>query len=105
MFGKGNGGSKSDIRQKALAGMLKKGPMGPGAVKPKSMAPMMAELDGMQENASEGDDQEQMQGPEYMQFMVSPQEKDMILSMRKKGKMGSGGHGHGGGMGGHSMEG
>lgn len=81
MFGKDN---KMDIRKKALVVMLKKGPMGPGAMK-KKMDPMMEELDAMHDNVSDMDEGEMDQpGAEYMQFMVSPEEKDMILNMRKK---------------------
>ena len=80
------GHDKMAIRKKALAGMLKKGPAGAGSVKPRQMMPLMEELDGMQDaladgNENEMEDGEQKQGAEFVQFMVSPKEKEMILSM------------------------
>lgn len=80
------GNQKMEMRKKALAGMLKKGPMGPGAVKHKSLEPISDEFDAMHESMESPEElaQEQKMGAEYVQFMVSPKEKEMIISMRKK---------------------
>jgi hypothetical protein len=61
-------GKKMDVRRKAVESMLEEGP----ALSIKSKAARAGEVDDAEKLAQEG----------YMQMMVSPEEKAMILKMR-----------------------
>lgn len=74
--------NKMMIRKKAMDSMMKEGPAVEYKKKPQ---PMMDEMD----LEVGGDEMEDEQSPEemgFVQFMVSPEEKQMILNARKQKK-------------------
>jgi hypothetical protein len=80
--------SKNELRKKALALMMKESP---GVDLSKKKRPMMADAgDGDAEDQSDhgADEQQEHEEEGFEQMMVSPEEKEIILKMRKHAGVG-----------------